>query len=788
MASDDLVCPALSMGLARFGWTAVLCAYTAHVEIFLAEKRECHGHSAVVVVLCLLILLGTASAVSLVWLAYESSRGRMLEKGARRRVPGLVRTTAVLSIIEGLASCGLMYVAWAPKEEMFCTRVLRGDPFERIALRTLTTFQVVGLGTAIISAIVFFDPAGSRRIDATDTIRGGENLEIRLIPGTDEERWQVRCHSLCGCASRMTCGVFGGKGIRRRDGDTVAALQEVAALVSRYLGGLDVVASDIAAGLALLRARQRAVVKAQLHRSASRGSSLAQERQVRAQDVDMRRFACAVADDAKLGAADAEKLSEAAHVIDIALGVYGWKLLSVMAPFRAIGILVIVVLSHLCCCCRCCCSSSSSNDNDKKVCCDGLDERALQYRVGAKRQVLYASFKAVPNKRVPTAIIKDDERRLLIVACRGTLSFEDAVTDATAKPTKVVDLEDEEEFLAHSGMLAVARKTVDVILPILRRELDQEAPYDVVICGHSLGAGVAALVTLALRARGTMARCIAYSPPGALVDATLAENMKPFCLSIVVGDDLVPRLGLKALVDLRDDVLRAVASCATHKRTAIASFPKTFPDDTALFYPPGSALFDEANRLADASVAALKRTGPDETVLFPLVAPGTIYHLVTVLPEGGRRSVDATGSAGGPCFLCSGGFCCSLPSIFSRSPSRGGRRRMITSLVTPRGFFTTIRIARRMFGDHMPWVVADAVRRAAQDAHTNSALDTLLDDDHFSSHGTSPGGDSGGSYAPPRPLFLATSADIPSVPESSQQPSLLTQSSSEPPPPPPPPL
>eukprot|EP00635_Sarcinochrysidales_sp_CCMP3193_P000421 CAMPEP_0118912694 /NCGR_PEP_ID=MMETSP1166-20130328/13820_1 /TAXON_ID=1104430 /ORGANISM="Chrysoreinhardia sp, Strain CCMP3193" /LENGTH=941 /DNA_ID=CAMNT_0006852215 /DNA_START=23 /DNA_END=2848 /DNA_ORIENTATION=- len=884
VAGDDLVCPASTLSVARLTWTCVLCAYVAHVEIVFARGErshgsKCRGSSGVVVVLFVLIFLGALSSALLSWLAYEASRGTMLGVGVRARVPSLVEASTASTVAEGLASCLAMYVAWAPKHAAFCTRVLRGDPFERVTLRTLATLQVVFLGLGAIAAVLFFDPAGSRRVDATGTVRAGDQLEVRLIPPTDADAWQTRCESLCGCASRATCGVFGGRALRRRrrrqdnrEGQAATALQDIASLLAKYLGGLDVVASDVVAGLALLRARQRAKVDADVRMSVSRLSSSSMTASsdpsspprssvgaVRARDLDKRRFACAVDDDAVLrGAADAARLDEAASLMDIAMGVYGWKLLSVMAPLRAAAMLVVVTLANFAAAAAAAASLSpqslaaaASLSPQSLAAAEGLDRRALEYRVRKKaphRRVVFATFEAEPNRRVPTAVVVDDARRLVVVACRGTLSLEDCLTDATAKPVPVnlvgvfppperqqhrgenddlgerdkafsfksedvpsdvpseLASEQDSEHLAHSGMLSVARHTADLVAPVLVEELSgqRDGSYEVVVIGHSLGAGVAALLTLLLReraARGRQeggalasARCVAFSPPGALVDASLAEKMAPFCASVVVGDDLVPRLGLKSLVDLRDDVLRAVACCAKHKRVAIASFPRTFPDEASLFYATGSPRDVEANRLADACVATLALTGPDPEDLATLVPPGTLYHLVRVVPAPRTKfsvfakfqaGVDSTRTAGGCCFTHRGcltawapfscGVCYCRRVVARRRRPRGG---LVAAFVAPRAAFSSIRIARRMLRDHLPWVVADVLSRAADDARTNAALadaTATTTRGARTSRNCPAGGDNDharrsseslswtrGTYAPPRPLFLTTAIPPPS--------------------------
>ena len=81
------------------------------------------------------------------------------------------------------------------------------------------------------------------------------------------------------------------------------------------------------------------------------------------------------------------------------------------------------------------------------------------------------------------------------------------------------------------------------------------AGWGLVITGHSLGAGVAALMALLLRGRYPQVTCWAFAPPGGLMSPALAKAIAPLCTSFVCGDDIVPRLTLSNLERLRDQVV-----------------------------------------------------------------------------------------------------------------------------------------------------------------------------------------------------------------------------------------
>ncbi|KAK9793755.1 hypothetical protein WJX73_001910 [Symbiochloris irregularis] len=90
------------------------------------------------------------------------------------------------------------------------------------------------------------------------------------------------------------------------------------------------------------------------------------------------------------------------------------------------------------------------------------------------------------------------------------------------------------------------------------RKLDCKG-WGLITTGHSLGGGVAALLALKLRARFPKTHCWAFCPPGGLVTAGLAHAMEPFCTSVALGKDGVPRASLHTMARLMDDAVEGLA-------------------------------------------------------------------------------------------------------------------------------------------------------------------------------------------------------------------------------------
>lgn len=181
----------------------------------------------------------------------------------------------------------------------------------------------------------------------------------------------------------------------------------------------------------------------------------------------------------------------------------------------------------------------------------------------------------------------DHDAKAVVLACRGTLGFEDVLADMTCdydtltwrgRPYKV-----------HKGVHASARRLLygedGRVLITLREALVEFPEYGVVLCGHSLGGAVTALLGVMLSepnphgtgfvtasepqrpppvgegsARrlpakpslpaGRPIHVYAYGPPGTM-SSTLRKLTRGLITTVVHGNDLVPYLSLGILHDFQ---------------------------------------------------------------------------------------------------------------------------------------------------------------------------------------------------------------------------------------------
>lgn len=184
-------------------------------------------------------------------------------------------------------------------------------------------------------------------------------------------------------------------------------------------------------------------------------------------------------------------------------------------------------------------------------------------------------------------IAVDQEAQSVVLTCRGSLGLSDIITDLTAEfeEVSVPYAPSGQTYLAHQGMLAAARK----LLAHRSRVHDTiaQAPHDhpgygLVLTGHSLGGGVAALLAILLACPkaaynqlesedaelpvttatskfvtapdsglppGRAISTFAYGVPST-TSSDLANYAEGLVTSIVHGNDLVPSLSLGAIRDL----------------------------------------------------------------------------------------------------------------------------------------------------------------------------------------------------------------------------------------------
>ncbi|XP_063971191.1 diacylglycerol lipase-alpha-like [Lytechinus pictus] len=172
----------------------------------------------------------------------------------------------------------------------------------------------------------------------------------------------------------------------------------------------------------------------------------------------------------------------------------------------------------------------------------------------------------------PFFVALDHERRRVVVSIRGTLSVADIVTDLSADTSPISSQDESSPYQGHKGMVEAAnyikRRLIDDMLlhqAFTSDEARGTQNYELLLVGHSLGAGTAAILGIMLRPDYPTLKVYAYSPPGGLLCKESSEYAAEFVTSLVVGKDVVARIGLSQMEFLRADLLNCIKMCRDPK-------------------------------------------------------------------------------------------------------------------------------------------------------------------------------------------------------------------------------
>lgn len=234
----------------------------------------------------------------------------------------------------------------------------------------------------------------------------------------------------------------------------------------------------------------------------------------------------------------------------------------------------------------------------------------------------------------PYAIFYDESIDEVILAIRGTLSFEDCITDALAEPVRIpissageilnhnlnirsssscIDDHDVIEKVvcqssstsdslshsnstnslsgfaaydivdsrwAHEGMLLSAlairedieKKGLLSSLSLNRLANSKSsltghtgAQFKFVICGHSLGAGIASILSLLYKSEYPNLHCYTYGIPGSVVDRKTADDMIPYVTNVILDNDMISRISFQSLLYLKTSILDSIIRACANK-------------------------------------------------------------------------------------------------------------------------------------------------------------------------------------------------------------------------------
>ncbi|XP_020295479.1 sn1-specific diacylglycerol lipase alpha isoform X3 [Pseudomyrmex gracilis] len=448
------------------------------------------------------------------------------------------------------------------------------------------------------------------------------NWRQRKVIRAYQDSWDNRCRLLFCCM---------GNSDRNRN-----SFADIARLLSDFFRDLDVVPSDVVAGLVLLRKFQKIerelIVKQRKNDTYEFLSGV---------PVTPRTKFLSLTEDGDLG-----HFQLAIHYMHFALAAYGWPMFLVGPSTE---------LCHLCTrlqCCYCLPCGARHEDDVTIVednCC-WCNYAALRRMLDlGEIEVVYATFH-VDVGETPFFVALDYTKRKIVISIRGTISMKDVLTDLNAEGEVLPLTPPREDWLGHKGMVQAAeyiRKKLqeeDIIARARAKDPSRDThQFGLTLVGHSLGAGTAAILAILLKQDYPDLVCFSFGPPGGLLSMPAQQYTQDFITSVVVGKDVVPRIGLRQMESLRADLINAIKRSVDPKwKTIVCSVMCCGCGST----PTSAANLEAGGCISeyqrDKDRARAQTVVPSDssialTLHRPLYPPGRIIHVVRHHPNKGEQ-------------------------------------------------------------------------------------------------------------------------------------------------------
>ncbi|PAN11058.1 hypothetical protein PAHAL_2G138600 [Panicum hallii] len=239
----------------------------------------------------------------------------------------------------------------------------------------------------------------------------------------------------------------------------------------------------------------------------------------------------------------------------------------------------------------------------------------------------------------------DPRAKLVILGIRGTHTVYDLVTDLIALSDKKVS---PKGFSTHFGTYEAARWYLRHELGIIRKCLEKHKDYKLRLVGHSLGGASAALLAIMLRKKSKeelgfspdIISAVGFGTPPC-ISKEAAESCASYVSTVVLQDDVIPRLSAASLARLRNEILKTdwvsvlekedlkhIVDIVTNAKLVVSSIQdvaRKLGDYAKIVSVSTNS--DVAKNPADSRKVLSSDSTNDVFVPEDLFLPGTLYYL-----------------------------------------------------------------------------------------------------------------------------------------------------------------
>jgi len=163
----------------------------------------------------------------------------------------------------------------------------------------------------------------------------------------------------------------------------------------------------------------------------------------------------------------------------------------------------------------------------------------------------------------------DPDDNTLVLAIRGTANMREVLTDLVCQPLAIAasglfpgkssggSTSEQELAAVHEGLWRAALGLVAELGGPMERVLSERPRHRLLVTGHSLGAGTAALLCLLWRPwLGDRVSCIGFATPQVLDESSARTAAAHGVTSVLLFDDVVPRLSQRSAEDFAAEVAK----------------------------------------------------------------------------------------------------------------------------------------------------------------------------------------------------------------------------------------